>query len=159
MHSEDSLPIENARIEDIPEIISLQRLAFRREAERAGDWGMPALTQTVEQLVAEFPSLKLFVIRENGVIIASGRAGFDAGTVHMGRLAVLPERQGRGLGTRLIKALEASFPNASRFEIFTSDVSPDNIRLYERMGYREFARRKAPTKAMLVYMEKFRKVG
>jgi ribosomal protein S18 acetylase RimI-like enzyme len=156
MCSSDPLPIDEAQIEDIPEIIALQRLAFRREASRTGDWGMPAQTQTVEDLAAEFLSLKLLVVRDGGRIIATGRAKFDGVTVHMGRLAVSPERQGRGLGTQLILALEASFPQATRFEIFTSEVSLDNIRLYERMGYREFARKKSPTKAILVYMEKLR---
>jgi len=154
MLSHNTFPIEEARFEDIPEVIALQRLAFRSEAARTGDWGMPAQTQTAEQLAAEFSSLKLFVVRETGRIIATGRARFDGETVHIGRLAVTPERQGRGLGTRLITALESAFPNARRFEIFTSDVSFDNIRLYQRMGYTEFARKQAPSHATLVYMEK-----
>ena len=157
MQSEDTVSIESASPADIPEIIALQRLAFKKEAMKTGDWGMPAQAQTVGQLTAEFPSLKLLVVRENGRIIATGRAKCEDGTVHMGRLAVVPEKQGRGLGSRLIMALEDSFPDVCRFEIFTSDVSLANIRLYERLGYREYARKKAPTIATLVYMEKRRK--
>jgi len=156
MHAENMLPIEEARSEDLPEIIALQKLAFRREATRTGDWGMPAQTQTVEQLAAEMPSLKLIVIRDAGKIIATGRASFESDTVHIGRLAVAPERQGQGFGTRLINALEASFPNANRYEIFTSEGSIDNIKLYERLGYREYARKKSPTIVILIFMEKYR---
>ena len=156
MRSEDCLPIEDARIDDVPEIVALQKLAFQKEAERTGDWQMPAQTQTIDDLASEFPNLRLFVIRDGGRIIATGRAKLDGKTVRMGRLAVAPDWQGRGLGTRLLCALEASFPDSDRLEIFTSDVSLDNIRLYERLGYHEFARKKVKTLATLVYMEKRR---
>ena len=53
----------------------------------------------------------------------------------IGRLVVAPELQGRGIGSSLLKALEAQFPQARVFELFTGSKSEGNIRLYRRHGY------------------------
>lgn len=148
------ITIERAGMDDLREVIELQRLAFRKEALRTDDWKIPPMTQTVEELAAESPTLTLLVARENGRIIGSGRAKRESDSVHLGRFAVHPEFQGRGIGTSIIRALEAAYPDATRFELFTSSVSDDNIRLYSRLGYVEFARKVLSDKVTLVFMEK-----
>jgi ribosomal protein S18 acetylase RimI-like enzyme len=50
-------------------------------------------------------------------------------------LVVHPDLQGRGIGSMLLKHIEASFPDASKYELFTGSRSEDNIRLYQRHGY------------------------
>ena len=76
------------------------------------------------------------------------------GTCYVGRLIVHPEFQGRGIGTRLMLAIEAEFPEAGRYELFTGSKSENNIRLYERLGYTILRREPVADKVALVYMVK-----
>ena len=66
----------------------------------------------------------------------------DGDVAEIGRLAVAPDRQGEGIGTRLMREIEARAPAAVReLRLFTGEHSAGNLRLYTRLGYRETGRR------------------
>jgi ribosomal protein S18 acetylase RimI-like enzyme len=153
-----ALTIERAREEDLPEILALLHAAFRSEAELTGNPNIAPLCETLEGLREAAKARVVLKAVEAGRIVGSGRADCRDGTVRLGRLAVKPGLQGRGIGTALITALEALFPDAARCEIFTSVYSEKNIRLYARQGYREISRRGTPEGVTLVVMEKVRGV-
>jgi GNAT superfamily N-acetyltransferase len=48
---------------------------------------------------------------------------------------VAPHAQGRGLGARLLAAIEAAHPQVERFELTTNMAMPGNVRFYLRHGY------------------------
>jgi GNAT superfamily N-acetyltransferase len=149
--------VENALLCDLPDVLALQRIAFEREALRYGDWSIPALVQSLDQLREEFSRLRVLVAREDGRIVGSVRAGLDAGgTAHVGRLVVSPDRQRRGIGGALLRAIEEACPEAVRFELFTGADSADNIRFYEQHGYRRFDTRRPSGKVPFAYMDKHR---
>ena len=84
---------------DLPAILKLQRLAFDSEAVSVGDLTISPLTQTLEEIEAEF-ELRLFLkLEESGNLVASVRGHKDeAGWAHVGRLMVHPTRPGRAKG-------------------------------------------------------------
>jgi ribosomal protein S18 acetylase RimI-like enzyme len=88
-----------------------------------------------------------------GEIIGSVRAHAEAGTCHVARLVVHPDYHGRGIGTRLMHALEDGFGDAERFEIFTGDRSDPALHLYRKLGYNEFKRKEMDTHD-IVFLEK-----
>ncbi len=145
---------------DAPAILVLQRLAYQSEAELYGDWSIPPLTQSLEELRAEFPSHVVLKAVEDALppgeaLVGSVRAALDAaGVCRIGRLMVRPDRQRQGLGAALLRAIEARFPQAGRFALFTGGRSAGNLRLYERLGYREAERRAAHSGLTLVFLEK-----
>ena len=145
------LPAEPA---DASEILALQRLAYRSEARLYGDWSLPPLTQSLEEMAREFATLRLLKAVEQDRIVGSVRAGLEGNICRVGRLIVHPERQRRGLGTALLLAVEALFPEAERLALFTGSLSEGNLRLYGRLGYREVARREAKPGLTLVFLEK-----
>lgn len=157
----DILPATKA---DAPAILALQRLAYLSEAMLYGDWDIPPLTQPLEALLAEFSRLSFLKAvplepdQEPGpgslTLVGSVRAGLSQGVCHIGRLMVHPEHQGRGLGSALLAAMEARFPKAQRYSLFTGSRSEGNIRLYRRHGY-EIVRTQAISDSLtLVHMEK-----
>ena len=128
-------------IDDAGEILTLQRAAYVTEAQAHDDLMMPPLTQTLEQLRGEItdPRITAWGIRKNGRLVASVRFRLaDGGVAEIGRLVVAPDRQGHGLGTALLIAAEARLPETvTVIRLFTGEHSHANLRLYQRLGYRE----------------------
>jgi ribosomal protein S18 acetylase RimI-like enzyme/DNA gyrase inhibitor GyrI len=146
--------LAEAECSDAPAILELQKLAYRSEAQLYEDWNLPPLTQTLDSLRAEFSTSRVLKAVEGGRIVGAVRAREADGTCHIGRLIVTPELQGRGIGTRLLRAIEARFPGARRFELFTGSRSAANLRLYERLGFRRCREQTLSPAVTLVFMEK-----
>jgi ribosomal protein S18 acetylase RimI-like enzyme len=146
--------IERAREADIPAILALQKLAFVTEAEIYDDYSIPPLTQTEESLRADFGRAVVLKAVDAGEIVGSVRGWCRGSTCHVARLAVHPDRRRRGTGAALMAAIESSFGEVSRFELFTGERSEGNIRLYRGLGYAEFKRERLSDSVSLVYMEK-----
>lgn len=146
--------IVRASLGDAPAILELQKVAYQSEATLYSDWTLPPLTQTLAQITEEFAqSVVLKAVGAYG-LAGSVRARQDADTCHIGRLVVRPELQGRGLGTRLMRHIEALFESAQRFELFTGSRSVGNLRLYERLGYRRVREKIVSPAITLTILEK-----
>ena len=153
MQTVNEYAISKAKLEDLQEILNLQYLAYQSEATLLGNKDIPPLKQTLDEMIAEYhKGTILKMVDAGGLIIGSIRAWEMKGTVHAGKLMVHPDYRHRGYGTKLLGEIEKYFPH-KRYELFTSTRSIDNIRLYQRMGYREFDRRSMDDMD-LVYMEK-----
>lgn len=146
--------ITHAHVEDAAKILALQKLAYQSEARLYDDFSMPSLTQTLEEMRDEFTGKVVLKAEIESEIVGSVRAFQQNETCHIRRLCVHPERQGRGLGTELMRQIETCFPNATRFELFTGYKSVSNIRLYERLGYTVFKSEKISEKLTFVFLVK-----
>ena len=151
-----AIEIARALAADAAALHELQRLAYRSEAELYGDWTIPPLTEPLaatERAVAELLVLKAV---QGGRIVGSVRGRIEGATCHVGRLIVHPDWQGRGIGSQLMRALEAATPEVRRDELFTGERSARNLRLYARLGYCELRRAPLSGRVTLVYLEKSR---
>ena len=128
--------IGHATLDDAENILALQKLAYQSEAILYNDWSIPPLMQTIESLREEFSSLVILKAVAGGRIVGSVRTKVTGETGAIGRLIVHPEFQGRGIGSRLLQTIEHSCDKVTRFELFTGSNSENNIRLYQRAGYR-----------------------
>lgn len=127
-----------AEVSDAPAILALQKQAYHSEAEINNDFSIPPLTQTLEQLQAEFAVKEILKVVVNGEIVGSGQVKLENGTAYIGRIIVRPELWGQGIGSQILNSLESVFPEALRFELFTGAKSVKNITLYKKWGYSEF---------------------
>jgi ribosomal protein S18 acetylase RimI-like enzyme len=149
-----NVKIEKAKREDLNEILELQYLAYQSEAALFGTNDIPPLRQTLNEVVEEYNvGIILKMVDENGIIIGSVRAKENNDTVYIGKLMVHPDYRGNGFGTKLLSEIEHLFPN-KRYELFTSTRSVDNIRLYQKSGYKIFSERIENDELTFVYMEK-----
>jgi GNAT superfamily N-acetyltransferase len=154
MQTVNEYAISKARLEDLQKILLLQHLAYQSEAALLDNYDIPPLKQTLDEMIAEYHrGTILKMVDADGLIIGSIRAWETNGTVHVGKLMVRPDYRHHGYGTKLLGEIEKHCPQ-KRYELFTSTRSIDNIRLYQRMGYREFDRRSMDDRLDFVYMEK-----
>ncbi len=150
------MTIEKTTRNDLPEILKLQYLAYQSEAKLFSDPDIPPLKQTIDEVAEEFErGVILKVTDDSGAIIGSVRAYSEADNVYISKLMVHPDRQREGIGSALLRAMEKEYPNG-RCELFTSTRSVGNIRLYERLGYRQFRKEQITDELCFVFLEKIR---
>lgn len=105
--------ITKAEKDDLPAILELQRLAYRSEARLLGNFNIPPLLQTLEDMREEYRcGVFLKATDEDGRIVGSVRGFAREGTLFVGKLMVRPDRQRQGLGSRLLLELEKTCPSA-----------------------------------------------
>lgn len=152
-------PITILRADDAGELLTLQRAAYVTEAQAHDDPRLPPLVETLAEVRVELRSDATTVlgIRDRGRLVATVRLRqepADPGTAEIARLAVAPDRQGEGLGTRLLlEAEQHARPGATTFVLCTGEHSHGNLRLYEQHGYTATHRTPAGTHE-LVHMRK-----
>ncbi len=146
--------IELAGIEDAEAILALQRLAYRSEAELYDDYSIQPLTQTMDELFAEFQTHSVFKAMMGTVLVGSVRTEVVGDTCYVKKLIVDPSAQNNGVGKALMKHVEAHHDAVKRFELFTGYRSEKNLHLYGKLGYREFKRERSNEKLVFVFMEK-----
>lgn len=131
------MKISQATIDDAEEILCLQKLAYRIEADRYNDYNISPLKQTLEEIKEQFKNYIFLNAVSNDKIMGTVRAYEENGTCYVGRLAVHPEMQNRGIGTALMQEIEKYY-KPKRFELFVGSKSDNNIYLYRKLGYRIF---------------------
>lgn len=147
--------IESVQPADVGEILTLQRAAYVSEAQLYGDVALPPLVQTLDELASELARSMALKARIGERIVGAGRAVLEGSVLHIGRLTVAPDLQGCGIGTGLLGALEQlGAPDAERYTLFTGHLSTANIRLYQRLGYREVRREELQPGVTLVHLDK-----
>jgi len=151
------MEIQRAEADDLTEILELQKLCFQEIAKRYNDFKMQPITQTLKEVKAEFKRGVVLKAIEGGMIVGSARAYEEAGSCHIGKVIVLPAQQNKGIATKLMTAIEAAFPNVSKYELFTGNKDEKNIYLYGKLGYCIVKKNIELSDPQLIAMEKPRK--
>nr|WP_246406548.1 GNAT family N-acetyltransferase [Modestobacter versicolor] len=141
--------------EDGGELLTLQRAAFVTEAQLYGDPRLPALVETLPELLAAVQRGPTLVARSGPRLVGSVRARVADGVLHVGRLVVAPDQQGQGIGAALLAAVErAAGPGVDTAALFTGHRSAGNLRLYARAGYVEQRRQRVDDELTFVHLAK-----
>lgn len=148
------MKIVPATPDDAQAILTLQKLAYQTEAAIYNDYTLAPLLDTLDNIAVRFKDRWFLKAVDGDRIVGSVRAYQNGPTCYIERLIVHPDSRCQGIGTALLKEIEACFPSACRFELFTGEKSEANIRLYERLGYQGFRQQQISEKVTLVFMEK-----
>jgi tRNA (guanine37-N1)-methyltransferase len=130
------LAIARAEPADAPAMHALQMRAFAEEGRRLQRVDIPPLTETLESVTDHILHQTALAAREDGAIVGCIRGIVDDGVCTIRALVVEPGCQGRGIGSRLLRALESALPEVVRFDLTTNPVMEGNVPFYERHGYR-----------------------
>ena len=127
--------IVSAHLDDAVAILAMQKIAFEPEALACRTWEIPPLQETVEGIREHIRTATVLKAMDGDRMLGSIR-GIVAGSTCLIRvLVVSPDAQGRGIGARLLKAIEDAHRQVERFELTTNLIMVGNVRFYLRHGY------------------------
>jgi predicted N-acetyltransferase YhbS len=149
----DGLELRPMRAADVDGVLAVQREAFAIEARLYDDPGIPPLHEDADGVLGDLATGLGFVAVADGKVVGSVRVRVDGNSLQIGRLAVSPDLQGRGIGSALLALAETAAP-AERAVLFTGHLSEGNLRLYRRAGYTEQRRTPAGDRVVLVHLAK-----
>jgi ribosomal protein S18 acetylase RimI-like enzyme len=139
---------------DADELLALQKLSYQIEGQRYNNYDIAPLTQTLEELKAQFKDHTILKAVADGRIIGTVRACEKDQTCYIGRLAVHPNMQNSGIGTALMNEIEKRYAS-QRYELFAGSKSENNIHLYQKLGYSIFKKDRYETGDIeIFFMEK-----
>ncbi len=125
---------------DAGELLTLRRAAFVTEAQLCGDPNIPPLTQTLPELREDLARDDVVTIGawDGSRLVGSIRIELEDHKATLGRLAVAPDMQGRGLGTSLLFAIIPHLPaEVTEIWVFTGKDSKANLSMYAKHGFEE----------------------
>lgn len=133
--------IRQAGPSDLDAIRGCATAAYAGYVERIGTEPAPMVADFAAQIESGFVFVAVDAVTGaiNGYIVFYPRSDH----VHLESVAVLPARQGSGIGRELIGFAEheARRLGFGRIELYTNAKMHENLDLYPRLGYRRFDRR------------------
>ena len=149
------MKIRAVKLDDAPAILSLQKEVFQDVAEIYSHCSIPPMTETIEELEHEIREKAFLKALIDGELAGSVRAYKESGTCYLEKLIVRPSLQGKGIGTKLMQAIEKHYAGrVQRYQLSTVHKSKENICLYEHLGYNTYKTEKVNEDVIFVYMEK-----
>lgn len=136
--SEDGLIIRIATAVDLGDIQRCAEAAYALYVSRIGKKPAPMVADFATQIAAGNVRVCIEAAELCGYIVSYARDDH----VHIENVAVLPGRQGAGLGRLLIGHVETEARRAgiAAIELYTNQKMTENLGFYPRLGYRELRR-------------------
>ncbi|WP_196466303.1 bifunctional NAD(P)H-dependent oxidoreductase/GNAT family N-acetyltransferase [Planomonospora sp. ID91781] len=123
--------------DDAAEVLVLQRCCWVEEALANDTLAIPALEESLEQVRAWLATWQTTGLWRDGRLLGMVRTLRVDDDWHVGRLGVVPDLRGRGVGRWLLGQAEAAVDaGCRRIVLSTGARSQGNIRLYHAQGYR-----------------------
>ncbi len=123
----------------------LQRCCWVEEAIANDTLDIPALHESLDDVLGWLASWAVWCVRLEGRLIGAVRAIQVDSVWEIGRLMVAPDLAGKGLGGWLLRFAESHAPaGVDTLALFTGAKSTRNIAMYERAGYTLSADGEAP---------------
>lgn len=139
-----NLQFMKAGTADAPVLNAISKLAFDSDtAVGACFAGGPPGYMSLKYHIKMARSGYLYKLTENGLIIGGAILFQDRDTLNIGRIFVDPDHHHKGYGIRMMREIEALFPEV---RTFTLDTPAWNIRtnsFYQKLGYVEVKRNEA----------------
>ena len=129
------IEFRKAETEDAALLIGIYNASFYGDYLRYGE--CPAYGKTIkmmEQSIREYP--KFLILFEGEPVGCISCRETEPGVYEVGCLCVIPQFQGRGIGTAAVEFAKKHFENWRRFTLVTPADKSENIRFYrEKCGF------------------------
>ncbi|HNW36045.1 MAG TPA: GNAT family N-acetyltransferase [Candidatus Ozemobacteraceae bacterium] len=126
--------IERATIHDSPALIQIQNLSFYDDFVMYGE--CPAYEESLEAMQNHISNKIVYKILVDGKIIGDViiRKRED-NKYYLRVFSIIPEFQGKGIGTKAFQYIESEIRDAAEWELITPFKSFRNHHFYEKLGF------------------------
>lgn len=154
----DDVLFAPAELEDAEQVRAVTAAAFAARPVLAPP--PAALTESVEQVTTELAAGGGAVVRRGGEVVACLRIAVDGDVLRLRRVAVHPDHQGHGLGTRLAlwtqawlarRRLDGELDGVETVAVDVRRELPANQRFWEVLEYERVAARTGQPDYLLTY--------
>ena len=138
MSTDEGLRVDVVDSEFAGELLIVRRAAFVTEAQRYSDPNIPPLTQTLEELIEDLGRADVVTLAawQGTRMVGSIRVELEGDKATLGRLAVVPDLQGLGIGTQMLLAVLTYLPEQTQeVWVFTGQDSKQNLSMYAKQGF------------------------
>ncbi len=136
--SPEPLPISEPEIraidlsQEAPALLELQRAAYQTEADLIGFQGIPALSETLEELQG---SQEVFYGFYQPQLIGAVSYKLESDGLDIHRLIVSPTHFRQGIARRLLEYLLQAQAGAARVVVQTGSLNLPALQLYQSLGF------------------------
>ena len=97
---------------DLQSILDVQHLAYLSEARLLNDFSILPLWETIEDMRRQYSEGVIpKAVTPCGEIVGSARGREAGGALHVGKLMVHSDHQGKGAGSQLLRVIEEYCPS------------------------------------------------
>ena len=129
------MEFRKAEVKDAEVLIEIYNAAFYDDFIRYGE--CPAYGRTkemMEQSIIDYP--KFLIVKDGKEVGCISCKEKDPGTYEVGCLCVIPEYQGKGIGTAAMEFAKSYYSSWERFTLITPVDKEENVRFYTvRCGF------------------------
>ena len=129
------IEFRKAEITDAEALVDIYNSSFYDDFVRYGE--CPAYGRTkemMEQSILEYP--KFLIICDSKPVGCVSCREAEKGTYEIGCLCVVPEYQGKGIGTAAVKFIRSYYSDWNRFTLVTPADKSENVRFYtQKCGF------------------------
>ena len=130
------IEFKKADITDAELLIEIYNSAFYSDFIKYGE--CPAYGRTIEQMeqsIRDFP--KFLIMCDGRPVGCISCKALETGLYEVGCLCVIPEFQGKGIGTAAMQFAKSHFKDWKRFTLITPVDKEQNVRFYtEKCGFK-----------------------
>lgn len=146
------LPLKRATAADAADVRALTRAAYAKWVPLIGREPLP-MTADYDRAVADHI---IDLYEEDGQLSALIEVVPQPGHLLIVNIAVQPQRQGKGLGDKLLRHAEhlAHSLGFDEVRLYTNAAFASNLAFYSRRGYREYRRGSVLAGSITVFMRK-----
>lgn len=130
--------LRRASVHDAGQLLVLQRCCWSQVAIQNNSLQVPALHESLEEVLAWIEDWQVLVAEQEHRLIAAARGRKRGSKWEVGRIMVAPDCEGRGLGRWILAQCEQlAPPDCSSCFLYTAPGNARGIEIYQRSGYQE----------------------
>jgi len=153
------ITLVRAGAEDLETIIAIQRASFKAVYDKYQDEYDPYLEdrERIKWKLAERPNSYYYFVKKDEEKIGFLRVQTNEELTEawLGTVAILPQYQGKGYGSKGLSLLEKEFPTITQWDLCTVLQDKGMVAFYEKNGYHQTHIEPEKEGMDMVYMKKW----
>jgi ribosomal protein S18 acetylase RimI-like enzyme len=139
-------------MDEARELLALQKLSYRQEADLVGSEQLPPLHESLEALQQSTETFYGYIL--SGQLVGAISYKREGGLLDIYRMMIHPDYFRRGIARTLLQFVEGCEPGIKRIIVSTGSLNAPACALYERQGFTATAEEEIVPDLWITHFEK-----